>query len=514
MAISLPPPVEPQMVSVAEIRPAANIHVGIGALTFHVADRCKIGTGSIERVARSSQTPTDFIRGLGVACVINGYPAARTAYAVEGKTVYVSVDRGRISSVDVPPALDGWFDHLKRKTALRSADLEQARVLADTFSERSGDNYAMRLLPDGRNGAKLVIDAATPGRRQIEAQAGFTTSGSRFSGRYLADAQIRMSADTGTELLVGGNIGIRPSGLRDEQSGGPYRDANAQLSQVTPIGVFAVDARYVDFAPSADATQTDGSSTRLSLDGEIGEAGVSWLSVLHADYTERLTLTLRIGRTQQTLDFQGFNLLTQRYTKGEATLSGSTRFRIGTLDIFDLQAGVGLAQGFTSSPFGAGDTASGQFGVVRPALRLTYGPSAWLVPSIELNGQLATKTLPQLEQFVLGGLGGQRAFEPGTAAGDHGYAGRLSLSTKRLEWGWASLKPALFAEYGASRFRDSQPGREDGTSRRADVGIETVLRFSRFVEINAYAATSIQRSGPSQLANDDQQLGARVVLSY
>lgn len=514
MAISLPPPIEPLMVSVAEIRPVANIHVGIGALTFHVADRCEIGTGGIEQVARAAQTPADFIRGLGAACVLNGYPAARTAYALEGETLYVSVDHGRISSVEVPPALAGWFDHLSRKTELRSADLEKARILADSLSERAGDHYAMRLLPDGRDSARLVIDAATPGRRQIEGQAGFTTSGSRFSGRYLADAQIRMSIDTGTELLVGGNIGIRPSGLRDEQSSGPYRDANAQLSQVTRAGVFAVDARYIDFAPSADATLTDGSTTRLSLDGEIGEAGVSWLSVLHADYTERLTLTLRIGRTQQTLDFQDFRLLTQRYTKGEVNVGGATRFRIGSLDIFDLQTGVNLTQGFTTSPFGPGDPAGGQFGVIRPALRLTYGPSAWLVPAIELNGQLATKTLPQLEQFVLGGIGGQRAFEPGTAAGDNGYAGKLSLSTKRLGWEWVSLKPTLFAEYGASSFRDSQAGRPDGTSRRADVGIETVLRFSRFVEINAYAATSIQRSGPSQLAEDDQRLGARLVLSY
>ena len=45
------------MVAVADIRPNANIHVGIGGLMFHVADRCEIGTGGIERVARAAQTP-------------------------------------------------------------------------------------------------------------------------------------------------------------------------------------------------------------------------------------------------------------------------------------------------------------------------------------------------------------------------------------------------------------------------------------------------------------------------
>ena len=514
MAISLPPPIEPQMVSVAEIRPAANIHVGIGGLMFHVADQCAIGTDGIERVARAVQTPADFIRGLGAACVINGNPAARTAYAVDGETLYIAVDRGRITGVDAPPALAGWFDHLSRKRQLSSADLEGARVLADTLSERAGDNYAMRLVPGAGNGATLVIDPATPGRRQIEGQAGFTTSGSRFSGRYLADAQIRMSLDTGTELLLGGNIGIRPSGLRNEQSSGPYRDANAQLSQVTQAGVFAVDARYIDFAPSADATLTDGSTARLSLDGEIGEAGVSWLTVLHADYRERLTLTMRIGRSQQTLAFEDLRLLTQRYTEGEVTIGSVSRFRLGSLDDIELQAGLNLAQGFTGSPFGPGDPASGQYGVVRPALRLSYGPSNWLVPAIELNGQLATKPLPQLEQFVLGGIGGQRAFEPGTAAGDNGYAGRLTFSTKRLGWEWVSLKPSLFAEYGASEFRDRLAGRPDGVSQRADVGLETVLRFGSLVEINAYAATSVLRRGPSQLAEDDQRLGARLTISY
>lgn len=514
MAISLPPPIEPQMVSVAEIRPSANIHVGIGGLMFHVADQCAIGTDGIERVARAVQTPADFIRGLGLACVLNGYPAARTAYAVEGETLYIAVDRGRITGVEVPPALEGWFDHLNRKRELSSAQLEQARVLADTLSERAGDNYAMRLVPDGADGAKLVIDPATPGRRQIQGQAGFTTSGSRFSGRYLADAQIRMSLDTGTELLLGGNIGIRPSGLRNEQSSGPYRDANAQLSQVTQAGVFAVDARYIDFAPSADATLTDGSTTRLSLDGEIGEAGVSWLSVLHADYNQRLTLTMRIGRTQQTLDFETLRLLTQRYTEGEVTIGSASRFHIGQLDAFELQAALNMTQGFTTSPFGPGDPAGGQFSAIRPSFRLSYGPGNWLVPTIELNGQLATKPLPQLEQFVLGGLGGQRAFEPGTAAGDNGYAGRLSFGTKRLGWNWASVQPSLFAEYGATEFRDSLAGRPDGLSERADVGVETVLRFGSLIEINAYAATSVLRRGPSQLAEDDQRLGARLTISY
>ena len=514
MAISLPPPIEPQMVSVAEIQPFANIHVGIGGLTFHVADRCAVGTGRIEVVARSSQTPTDFIRGLGYACVALGYPATRTAYAVEGETLYVAIDRGRISSVDAPADLQSWFDALPRRSELRSADLEQARVLADAVSERAGRQYAMRLVPVGADAATLVIDGPTPGRRQIQAQAGFTTSGSRFSGRYLADAQVRVSSSGGTELLLGGNIGIRPSGLRNEQSSGPYRDANAQLSQVTRAGLFTADARYIDFAPSADATLTDGSTSRLSLDGEIGEAGLSWLTVLHADYSERVTLNLRIGRTQQTLDFEDQRLLTQRYTEGEVTIGSASRFRIGTFDPLEMQAALNLAQGFTASPFGPGDPASGQYSVARPALRLTYGPGNWLVPSIDLNAQFASKTLPQLEQFVLGGIGGQRAFEPGTAAGDHGYAGRLSLSTKRFAWHWASLKPTLFAEYGATEFRDSLAGRPDGLSERADVGIETVLRFGTLVEINAYAAASVRRSGPSLLTEDDQRLGARLTISY
>ncbi len=514
VAISLPPPIEPQLVSAADIRAAANIHVGIGALTFHVADRCEVGTAAIETAARAAQTPADFIRGLGTACVQRGYPAARTAYAVEGETLFVAVDRGRISGIDVPPALHGWFEDLSRHRELRSSHLEQARVFADTYSERAGDNYAMRLVPDGADAAKLVIDAATPGRRQIQAQVGFTTSGSRFSGRYLADAQLRLSADTGTELLLGGNLGVRPAGLNEEQNSGPYRDANAQLSQVTTAGVFGVDARYIDFAPAVDATLTDGSVTRLGLDGEIGEAGVSWLNVLYADYNDRLTFNLRISRTHQTLDFEDQRLFTQRYTEGEVTIGTANRFRIGSLDVFELQAAVNLAQGFTTSPFGPGDPAGGQYSLARPALRLSYGPSAWLVPTIELNAQFASKPLPQLEQFVLGGVGSQRAFEPGTASGDNGYAGRLSLSSKRFAWNWASLKPTLFAEYGAAEFRDSLAGRPDGTSQRADVGIETVLRFGSFVEINAYAAASVLRSGPSQLADDDQRLGARVVLSY
>ena len=196
MALSLPPPIEPQMVAVADIRPAVNTHVGIGAVQFRVADRCRIGNDGIERVARAVQTPSDFIRGLGLACAAQGYPAARTTYAVEEQTVFIAVERGRISAVEAPDALRPFFEPLTGEQVVDSADLEAARVYADTWSERAGEHYALRLVPDGGDAAKLVIDGPTEGRRQIQAQGGFTTSGSRFSGRYLADLQVRLSADT------------------------------------------------------------------------------------------------------------------------------------------------------------------------------------------------------------------------------------------------------------------------------------------------------------------------------
>lgn len=515
MAIALPPPIEPQMVAVADIRPSADIHVGIGALSFHVADRCGVGTGDIERVARAAQTPTDFIRGLAGACVLRGYPAARTAYAVQDSaTIFVALDRGRISAVEVPAELEVFFEPLTRERIIDDADFESARVYADTWSERAGDHYAMRLVPDGADAAKLVIDGPTEGRRQVQAQGGFTTSGSRFSGRYLADLQVRLSADTGSELVLGGNVGIRPSAESGEQVSGPYRDASAQLTQITRAGVLGLDSRYVDFSPTTQVQFPDAAPVSVGLDGEIFEAGASWLTVLHADYDARVTMTMRISRTHQTIDFENQRLFTQRYTEGEVTVATANRFRIGGSDVIELQAGVNLAQGFTSSPFTPPTTASGQYAVVRPAIRVTYGPTALLIPSIELNGQMASRALPQLEQFVLGGAGGQRAFEPGTAVGDQGYAGRLSLSTPRWSYAFLSLKPTLFAEYGATESRDAPPGPMAGVARRADAGLELVLRLGEFAEVTAYAAAMLDRSGPAQLQSDDQRIGARLLISY
>lgn len=514
MAIALPPPIEPLMVTVAEIRPAADIHVGIGALNFQVADRCSVGTAGIEVVARAARTPSDFIRGLGLACAARGYPAARTAYAVDNDIVFVSVDTGRITAVEAPESLQAFFEPLTRERIISSADLESARVYADTWSERAGEHYAMRLVPDGTGDARLAIDGPTEGRRQIQALGGFTTSGSRFSGRYLADLQVRMSADTGTELLLGGNIGIRPSGESGEQIAGPYRDGSAQLTQVTRAGVFGVDGRYIDFAPSTEAQFQNGDTARIGLDGEIFEAGASWLTVLHADYNARVTLNMRISRTHQTIDFEDQRLFTQRYTEGELTLGIANRIRIDGLDAIEVQGALNVAQGFTSSPFTPPTAASGTYGVARPALRLTYGPTALLVPSIDLNAQFASKSVPQLEQFVLGGAGGQRAFEPGTAVGDQGYAGRLSLSTRPWTFGLLSLKPTLFAEYGAAKARSAPPGPQSATAHRSDAGLEVVLGIGRFVEVTAYAAAEIDSSGPAQLQSDDQRLGARLLISY
>lgn len=512
MAIALPPPAEPQLVSAAEIRPSAKLKVQVGALTFYVADFCKIGTAQVVRVASVATTPAEIVRGLGASCYLLGYPASLTRYAVDGDTLYIEVQRGRISSVEAPPRIKAHFAGIEKARFVTAAALEKRRVLADSLSDRAGDDYQMRLVPDGPDSSKLVIDNPTDGRDRLQVRAGFATNGNRYSGRYIADGQVRYSWRDGTEALVGVGVAVRPPQLRDDQSG-PYREASGSLTKVTTGGVLGVDGRYVELKPTVPAIDAVGTVFPAGLDGEISEVGLSWLIPLHATYTERATVSLRVARVQQTFDFDDQRLLTERYTKANIVFSLATRFAIAETHLFELQSGVDLSQGFTDSPFTpAGGGGRGQFSLARPAIRLSYQPGSAFSPAIEASAQLSSAALPQNEQVVLGG-DTQRAFEPGTAAGDQGWRARATINHRPWALGWLSLEPTLFAEYGAARFRDPPPVAA-GTAERAAVGLEATLRLGSVVEFTGFVAEPILASGPSLLADDERRLGARLSITY
>lgn len=512
MAIALPPPAEPQLVTAAEIRPNAKMKVQAGALTFYVADFCKIGTAQVARVAKAATTPAEIVRGLGASCYLLGYPAAMTRYAVDGQTLYIEVQRGRISSVEAPPTIKAYFAGLEKARYISAADLEKRRVLADSLSERAGDNYQMQLVPDGPDTSKLVIGNPTDGRDRLQLRAGFATNGNRYSGRYLADGQARYSWRDGTEALLGVGAAVRPPQLRDDQSG-PYHEASGSLTRVTTAGVIGADGRYVELKPTVPAIDASGTVFPAGLDGKITEAGLSWLVPLHATYTERVTMSMRVARVQQTFDFDSQRLLTERYTKASVVVSMASRFAVTENHIFELQGGIDLTQGFSSTPFEpAGGGGRGQFSMARPAIRLSYQPGAAFTPAIEASAQFTSAALPQAEQVVLGG-DAQRAFEPGTAAGDQGWRARATINHRPWSLGWLSLEPTLFAEYGAARFRDPPPVTA-GTAQRAAVGLEATVRLGSVVEFTGFVAEPILESGPSLLADDERRLGARISITY
>lgn len=490
---------EPQQVAADSIRQGAAIVVDKGGVRFHVADACGIGEQRVRAVLEAATTPSEAVRGIGKACVELGYPAARVGYALDGHDLYVSVIKGHIDTVKAPDKLKPYFDRVGQHDPTRESDLEGGRALADPLSERAGENYAMRLEPSGDDAAALVFDGPNAGRRTTQARADFSTTGNRYSGRYLADVQARQSFADGTEITAAGAVGLRPPALRDE-GGGPYHEADAGISRVTSLGVFAGDGRYTDFAETLQG---------VSYVGHLRSANLSWLDALYASYSQRLTLTLLVGRSLQTLSAMGQELISERYTKFGASLGYARRFAVGA-NALQLESALGVDQGVTG-PAMPGSRASGAFTALRPSWRLSYVNASNWTPLFEGSAQWTTATVPQQEQFVLGGLA-LHGFEPGTATGDRGASYRLALDRTGLSWGWFSAKPEAFVEYGQTGYRAPAAGQPNGTVRRADAGLELVLRFGRHLEFMGFAAEPIDKSGPSAVPGDTTRLGARLSL--
>jgi hemolysin activation/secretion protein len=87
-----------------------------------------------------------------------------------------------------------------------------------------------------------------------------------------------------------------------------------------------------------------------------------------------------------------------------------------------------------------------------------------------LNGQYANATVPQNQQWVIGGFGNLTAFLPAVLVGDGGGLGRLNLGAPSWAWKGYSITGSAFVEAGLVRSHFT-PANAPTTRTLADAGL-------------------------------------------
>lgn len=495
MAIDLPPASTPEQAQASELVSLyhGGIDIAFRGRTITVfgpaVDRGAVSADRLKADIAQADGLSDAVRLVGYVYHISGYPAVLVRYAMpDSRHVYVYVVPARVSEVHTPPRYRPYMDGLVGPQALAESDFERARALADVLSQREGLRYSPTFSAVGDDAVALDFGRPVPGASRTALRAEFSNYGNRYSGPYLADASVRQSLADGDEFVLSGITSVRMLDLGGSQSE-PYHEGDFEWSRITPLGLFSLDGRYADFASDSQG---------FHFDGNLATGSLSWLYPLYASLRQRLNAVSKLDRSHEAIHAEGETalgtdpeVLSDLYNSAELSLAYTFRTANAGRER-EFSGGVTVRKGFSPRP--AGDPDNPEYLLWRSSVAGKFGVLDSLSLDLSFNAQFSGNTVPQLEQFVIGGPATNHAYDAGAGAGNRGWSARAGTEWKGMADSWSeryAVRPRVFLEYGST----SASGPGQGEVSIADVGIESDVRFASWLSGNLSAAQSIHEEG-------------------
>jgi hypothetical protein len=475
MPVSYPPPPLPQPAPIAELRRAAPAaRYAFGGYTLNLVAFDGYDARELQLLVASSADAEKLVLGLGNLVYQRGDLSARLLYAVSGDQLYVMLARRPVRRVTGDIDITRFFSAADTPGArFDFASFERERVLASGYADRAG----MEVLPRFRDAPGGYVDLELLSVRDPEAQrlawsleAG--NQGSRFAGRNVLG--LGLTGNTLRGLEAGLEYKTSSTGVDDTQTMGDYAEGGVQLSQITPLGVFGLSAKRIEFT-------LDGPP---GIDGWYHEYGVEWSNLLHAAPDSRLLGRLRLAyadRQSESASDQT-DLFHERYAALDFTPAYSGRSGAHRLD-----GSIALVAGQAQSVHNS--AAEERFQLLRPMLRYGWEWGEDCSVTVLTAGQWSAQVLPEYQQWTLGGMSAMSAYLPATFYGDAGYYLRLANEAvwKLRPW---NLSLEIFGEHGSVRGESS-----DATGSVSDAGLALTLGYKRHLELKLQAAQPI--GGPT-----------------
>lgn len=444
------------------------------------------------RVILNAATPKKALGDLLKAYQSAGYSLVALTGDVKGRGVTVSVFEGMLMEVNTPKGMGGFFSGLKEEPTLKKSDLERDQILAEAYAKRSGQTVHLNLSPAPNPGSSSLTVSQTPlpNYFPISGNVLFGNIGSRYSSDYIMGSSVSANLTHGVQITGAFQQGL--PGLSSTSFGSNYYQGNLGASVVTPFGIYGVSAGWTHYR-LGDLTYP------LNPDGNIFTLTFSGTQLLYADDSTRVSLTESFNHVsnKETGYYQYYTLLNQKYDYVSFGPSVNHALTLGGLT-GNLDFGAIFNQGISSV---SGTFADGIPGV--PTSHFSYMTASTTYRQslphkfkaiLSLQGQISNDTLPQQQQWVLGGMGNLSAWVPGAAVGDSGYIGRMEVDAPTFRRLDTSAVFGGFLEMGGAAYRTPAPGTSPWQTL-TDVGITLKLQLPYQISATVVAALPIERAG-------------------
>lgn len=551
MAIDLPPALPPQLTipsTIVEASQSGGAYTRrIGDYALQLSGAHYLSPSELDQVFTQATTPSEAIILMNAWTHRRGYLVVQYLYTrpING-VIHVRAIQKTVGKVSGSDAITPFLKNREDDSTPTRAEFVRDTAFANAVSNRTGIDYSIsfREQEADRNTLDLLVKpnpSEQHSRWHGSLQLG--NQGSRFVGRYFANAAMSRDFDSGARVSAAYQRAIPQWG--EAGDGDDFSSVQFLLSQPSRFGYYELDAqqtqydRQIDFTSGATpacslavlgqcllpGSQTQGAESTLSAD--INQVALRGQQVLKADIDYRWLVRQQLQWTDSTLEqATGEAIQQERYTTLElgtryeqaqlrnektlnwtlgASIRGGLSGDSGTLATDRITEGVSVGK------------RTAEFLMLKPHASLSYAFAPNYQWTASFNAQFANEQLPQQQQWVLGGISTLRAYLPGVLVGDSG--GYLSTSLVRtMHMDSVAIDFTLFAEYGAARYQDAHGKDFTGKvsfvnySTLADAGIGATLRIQKHIEVSAIVARPIDKSNVDSAVVDQAEADFFVVI--
>ncbi|MEO8754465.1 MAG: ShlB/FhaC/HecB family hemolysin secretion/activation protein [Casimicrobiaceae bacterium] len=504
MPIDLPPdapaPVPaPAAAIVAPAQEAPTIFADSHGFHYAVTGNKFLAPEVVQAALESGASPKEAIEALNSEYFKRGYFLTALGGEVNRQLVSIKVLHGRITEADMVPGLAPYFSGIEDRDDLNRNTMIRKTLLAEFYAGREGMRPVVGFgKAEAVGGSKITVtQEPIEGAKSWAAGVSFGNLGSRFSSRYVANAQGAVRPGGGLELSLGYTLGL--PGLTDASGGSQYQSGTAGASLVTPWGIYGVSYNGIKYTIGESAAP-------LYPEGDIDITSATGVQLFYADETTRLSVNEAFTHTDNVVNVfnRAFNLTSQHYDFITLGVTGNKQF-----SLFGQNANIGVAltgmQGlspprgtFLPIDLGSPDT---RFAILQVNVNYQQALPAGYTFGASFNAQWADSTVPQNQQWILGGLGNLSAWLPAVVIGDMGTLGRVAVNSPSWSWEGVSVSGSAFVEAGLTRFHFTAPT-IPVTRTLADAGISITGSVSGGTSLTlAYALPVYYRNIDRDLAD-------------
>lgn len=475
MASDLPPDASaaqaPTYLASPEVRAAPQIHADANGFHFVVNGNTLLTPEEVRTAVEAGTTPKDAIEKLNAAYQRAGYFMVVIGGEVTNKLVALTVLQGRITEIAASEALTPYLRGLVGRDNLNRNNVIRATLQAEQFLAREGMRPKVSFSPAPEvGGTKMTaVEEPIPGAKPWDAGLTFGNLGSRYSSRYQWGATGAIRPGGGLEITAAYLGGI--PGLSSDSSGAMYQSAAAGFSIVTPYGTYGATYQSIDY-------RVGESSAPLYPFGNIDIGSFTGNQLVYADDATRVNLTQAftyVDNEQRvfpdtpdpfllTDQHYGYFSLGMTFVRAISLMGQNGSFG-GSATV--LQGVTPRTGSFLPADPGIPNT---RFSILQLSASYAQSLPAGFSVGVNLSGQYADTTVPQNQQWVLGGFGNLTAWLPAVIVGDSGGLARVNVQAPSYAWAGYGITGSAFVEAGLVRLHLT-PANSPKTRTLADSGL-------------------------------------------